>query len=69
MSSDHNVAEMVAAHVGHDLVILYMVMHGVVDVAVEGDDEEDSEYERAVVYRNDAFWDSVMPRPMGKSIN
>jgi hypothetical protein len=61
MSSDHNVAEMVAAHVGHDLVVLYMVMYGVVDVdvAVE-DDEEDSEYERAVVYREDAFWDSII---------
>jgi hypothetical protein len=61
MSSDHNIAEMVAAHVGHDLVVLYMVIYGVVDVdiAVE-DDEEDSEYERAVVYRNDTFWDSVL---------
>jgi hypothetical protein len=59
MSSDHNVAKMVAAHVGHDLVVLYMVMYGVVDVAVE-DDEEDSKYERAIVYWNDAFWDSVL---------
>jgi hypothetical protein len=61
MSSDHNVAKMVAAYVGHDLVVLYMVMYGVVDVhvAVE-DDEEDSEYERTVVYRKDAFWDSVL---------
>jgi hypothetical protein len=61
MSFDHNVAEMVAAHVGHDLVVLYMVIYSVVDVdvAVE-DDEEDSEYERAVVYRNDAFWDLVL---------
>jgi hypothetical protein len=61
MSSDHNVAEMVAAHVGHDLVVLYMVMHGVVDVDVAVEDgEEDSEYEKAVVYRKDAFWDSVL---------
>jgi hypothetical protein len=56
MSSDHNVAEMMAAHVGHDLVVLYMVMYGIVDVNVAVEDgEEDSEYERAVVYRNDAF--------------
>jgi hypothetical protein len=61
MSFDHNVAEMVAAHVGHDPIVLYMVMYGVVDVdVVVEDDEEDSEYERAVVYRNDAFWDSVL---------
>jgi hypothetical protein len=43
MSSDHNVVEMVADHVGHDLVVLYIVMYGVVDVAVKGDDEKDSE--------------------------
>jgi hypothetical protein len=54
MSSNHNVDEMVAAYVGHDLIVLYMVMYGV------GDDEEDSEYEKAAVYRNDAFWDSVL---------
>ena len=54
VSFDHNVVEMVVAYVGHDLVVLYMVIYGVVDVAV-GDDEEDSEYERAVVYRKDAF--------------
>ena len=59
MSSDHNVAKMVAAHVGHDLVVLYMVMYGVVDVVIEGDDEDDFEYERVVVYRKDTFWDSV----------
>ena len=60
MSYDHNLAEMVAAYVGHDLVVLYIVMYGVVDVVVEGDDEEDFECERAVVYRKDAFWDSVL---------
>jgi hypothetical protein len=61
MSFDHNVAEMVVAHVGHDLVVLYMVMYGVVDVdVVVEDDGEDSEYEKVVVYRKDAFWDSVL---------
>ena len=60
ISRDHDVAETVATHVGHDLVVLYMVMYGVVDVAVEGNDEKDSEYERAVVYKKAAFWDLVL---------
>jgi hypothetical protein len=32
-------------------------MYGVVDVVVEGDDEDDSKYERTVVFRKNAFWD------------
>jgi hypothetical protein len=60
ISFDHNVVEMVANHIGHDLVVLYIVMYGIVDVVVERDVEEDSEYERAVVFRNDAFWDSIL---------
>jgi hypothetical protein len=36
--------------------VLYIVTYGVVDK----DEEKDSKYERAVVYRTDAFWD-LMP--------
>jgi hypothetical protein len=35
--------------------VLYIVTYGVADDVVDGDKEEDSEYKRAVVFRNDAF--------------
>jgi hypothetical protein len=60
MLSDYSVNEMVAKHLGHDLVVLYIVTYGVTDDVVDGDEEEDSEYERAIMFRNDAFWDSVL---------
>jgi hypothetical protein len=36
--------------------VLYIVTYGVVDE----DEEKDLEYERPVVYRKDAFWDSML---------
>ena len=60
MLSDYSVNEMVAKHLGYDLVILYIVTYGVTDNVVDGDEEEDSEYKRAVMFRNDAFWDSML---------
>jgi hypothetical protein len=35
MFSDHDVTEIVSHHVGHDLVELYIVIYGVVNVQVE----------------------------------
>ena len=56
MLDNFSVNEMVAKHLGHDLVVLYIITYSVVDK----DEDEDSEYERAVVYRKDAFWDSML---------
>jgi hypothetical protein len=51
---------MVSRHLDHDLLVLYIVSYGVTDDVVDEDKEEDSEYERTVVYRKDPFWDSVL---------
>jgi hypothetical protein len=55
MSNDYSVNEMLAKHLGHDFVELYIVTYGVADDVVDGDEEEDLEYERAVVFRKDIF--------------
>jgi hypothetical protein len=57
---DFSVNEMVSRHLDHDLLVLYIVSYGVTDDVVDEDEEEDSEYERTVVYRKDSFWDSVL---------
>jgi hypothetical protein len=59
ISSDHDLSEMVSHHKGHCLAELYLVSFKTVDVNLEDDNaEEDEEYERAVVYQKDAFWDN-----------
>ena len=59
--SDHDVSEMVSHHEGHCLTELYLVSFEPVEVDVEDDNaEEDEEYEMAVVYQKDAFWDDVL---------
>jgi hypothetical protein len=60
ISDDFSVNEMVSRHLDHDLLVLYIVSYGVTDDVVDEDEEEDSEYERIVVYRKDLFWDSVL---------
>jgi hypothetical protein len=55
LSSDHNVTEMVAKHLDHDLVVSYIVTYGVANYVVDGDEEKDFEYERADMFRNYAF--------------
>jgi hypothetical protein len=60
ISDDFSVNEMVSRHLDHDLLVLYIVSYGVTDDVVDEDEEEDSEYERTVVYRKDPFWDSVL---------
>ena len=55
LSFDYNVIELVAKHLDHDLVVLYIITYGVANDVVDGNEEKDSEYERAVVFRNDAF--------------
>jgi hypothetical protein len=56
ISSDHDVSEMVSHHVRHYLAELYLVSFEAVEVDVEdGNAEEDEEYERAVIYKKDAF--------------
>jgi hypothetical protein len=44
---------MVARHLDHDLLVLYIVTYGVTDDIVDEDEDKDSEYERTVVYRKD----------------
>jgi hypothetical protein len=61
ISYDHNVLQMIKQHKEHGIVELYLVAFGVVHVDVEGeegsvDEEEEEEYERQTVYRNDPFW-------------
>jgi hypothetical protein len=60
ISDDFSVNEMVSRHLDHDFLVLYIVSYGVTDDIVDEDEEEDSEYERTVVYRKDPFWDSVL---------
>jgi hypothetical protein len=40
--------------------VLYIVTYGVTNDVADEDKKEDSKYEKAVVYRKDAFWDSVL---------
>jgi hypothetical protein len=60
ISDNFSVNEIVSRHLDHDLLVLYIVTYGVTDDIVDKDEEEDSEYERTVVYRNNPFWDSVL---------
>jgi len=61
LSFEHDVIEMVEHHDEHGLVELYLVVFGVVDVDVEGgeedniDEKEEEEYKRQIVYRSDSF--------------
>jgi hypothetical protein len=57
---DFSVNEMVSRHLDHDLLVLYIASYDVTNDVVDEDEEEDTEYERTVVYRNDPLWDSVL---------
>jgi hypothetical protein len=61
ISSDHNINEMISHHVGHGLAELYLVSFDSSNVDFEDDNiEEDEEYEKAIIYNKDAFWDEVL---------
>jgi len=67
LSFDYDVLKMVEHHIGHGLVELYLVSFGGVDVDGDVcgeednvDEEEEEEFERQYVYRNDEFWDDVL---------